>query len=165
MATSIKNNSNTKIYNRNIPSTIMESYFRIVPENSRYQDMNENLQAVNRHHHVIQSSKNHQPYEQSDVFNPGTSAPWAGYLSAVNTESVLRNQIYANSKNNMIDYVPSSQSDLFVSNSQVPFNNNNNNVYSYLQQQDQTFSNTFYNNKIGYMMFNNCTRNQLKDTV
>jgi hypothetical protein len=48
------------------------------------------------------------------VFNPGnTTSPWSGFASNVNTESELRNQIYALQKCSQSVYVPSSKSDLY----------------------------------------------------
>jgi hypothetical protein len=48
------------------------------------------------------------------TFNPGnTTSPWSGFASNVNTESELRNQIYALQKCSQSVYVPSSKSDLY----------------------------------------------------
>lgn len=161
MATSIKNNSNTRIYNRNIPSAILEPQLRNIPESSRYQDMNEQLSAQSRHSQVIQNSKHHQFYHPQSTFNPGSSAPWNGYLSAVNTESVLRNQIHPYSKNDALEYVPSSRSDLYISTTQQ---SQSQNQYSYLNSSNHP-NPVYHDSRIGYMLFNNSTRNQLKDTL
>ena len=53
-------------------------------------------------------------YNVNKVFNPGnTHSPWSGFASNVNTESELRNQIYALQKCSQSVYVPKSNSDLY----------------------------------------------------
>jgi len=50
------------------------------------------------------------------MFNPGNrKAPWSGFTSRVEDESILRNQIYPLQKSNSeTTYVPSSTSDLYL---------------------------------------------------
>jgi hypothetical protein len=54
----------------------------------------------------------YNPYKE---FNPGnTTSPWSGYATNVDTESVLRDQIYAANRCSTKTYVPTSNSDLYV---------------------------------------------------
>ena len=53
-------------------------------------------------------------YNVSQTFNPGTrQAPWSGFVSNINTESILRNQVYALQKCSQASFVPDSSSDLY----------------------------------------------------
>jgi hypothetical protein len=53
-------------------------------------------------------------YNVDEVFNPGnTQSPWSGFASNINTESELRNQVYALQKCSQAVYVPNSNSDLY----------------------------------------------------
>lgn len=118
-----KNNSNSaymrnlaaseRIYERNIPSSVLQPYFSPRALNSKYAM----LPIVEPH------KQNHVPvliqpvYAPCDTFNPGTAtAPWSGYASQVNTESDLRGQIYALQKCDQAAYIPSSQSSLYRNN-------------------------------------------------
>ena len=54
-------------------------------------------------------------YNVNEMFNPGnTQSAWSGFASNVNTESQLRNQVYALQKCSQSVYVPSSNSDLYA---------------------------------------------------
>jgi hypothetical protein len=60
-------------------------------------------------------------FNPETTFNPGTAqAPWSGFYSNINTESILRNQFFALQNCEQAEYVPSSKSDLF--NVHVPEN-------------------------------------------
>jgi hypothetical protein len=99
------------------------------------------------------------------TYNPGNDkGPWSGYASNINHESELRNQIFALQSCAQAAYVPSSKSNLY----QVNWQNKNN-------TQQQPFPDLFKNEKfcpfnpnpnpniIGYALFNNATRQQVKD--
>jgi hypothetical protein len=106
-------------------------------------------------------------YNTTPVFNPGNKkGAWSGYVTNVHTECLLRNQIYALQKFPQADYVPNSNSSLYIS--QIPDSGNtveaiyphlfdNNIIHS---TSSQTKSNTPY---LGNL-FNNDTRQQLKDS-
>ena len=55
----------------------------------------------------------------ANTFNPGDrKGAWSGFTANVNTESILRNQVYALQKAPQAQYAPNSTSDLY--NSTVP---------------------------------------------
>ena len=112
------------------------------------------------------------PYK-SNVFNPGNrKGTWSGFVSNVNTESILKNQIYAIQKFPQAEFAPNSDSDLY--NSTIPvtgvgtaevlypnlFNTNE------IKQDPEYLGNlTKLQNlqNLGNNVFNNHTRQQLKD--
>lgn len=55
----------------------------------------------------------YKTYNQHQQFNPGHDAPYNGYCSQIDTESILFNQIHPLQKAQQSVYVPSSKSDLF----------------------------------------------------
>jgi hypothetical protein len=58
--------------------------------------------------------QNYPIFNTYDNFNPGTGiAPIRGYFAKVDTEAVLRNQIFSNQRFSQNVYVPTSKSDLF----------------------------------------------------
>jgi len=102
-------------------------------------------------------------YDCSKIYHPTNKGPWSGYASNINHESDLRNQFYPLSDCSTNAYIPSSKSSLY----QVKWKNNNN--------VEQPFPNLFKTEKfcpmnpnpepntIGYALFNNATRQQVKD--
>jgi hypothetical protein len=102
-------------------------------------------------------------YNVNKVFNPGnTHSPWSGFAANINTESDLRNQIYALQKCSQSVYVPSSKSDLYTYN----FDTKTQTDPHYLLYQNANFD-SFNPNpdpaKIGTNLFLNSTRTQVKD--
>jgi hypothetical protein len=57
--------------------------------------------------------KKNPNYNITDQFNPGTYAPWSGYMTSIDNESRLRNQFHANQPAAQSKYIPSSSSDLY----------------------------------------------------
>ena len=103
------NTMNERAYSRLIPSQPLQPYLSVAPVQTKYTILpmvNHRTPAKER---VIQ-----QPvYDINSTFNPGTSAPWSGFASEINTESSLRNQVYAIQKCSQAVYVPKSSSDLY----------------------------------------------------
>lgn len=88
---------------------------------------------------------------------------WSRYSNNINTESILRNQVYAIQNAPQAHYVPSSRSDLY--NSTVPNNNNidsNNEPHAALDKEGQ-FQFLPPPVDLGNRLFNNDTRQVLKD--
>lgn len=104
-------------------------------------------------------------FHVNTIFNPGNdTAPWSGYATSVNTESILRNQVYALQKCDQAIYVPSSQSSMFVNNMHYARKDNHANDPFPLLFQDPVLSTsnpTFPS--IGHALFHNATRTQLND--
>jgi hypothetical protein len=157
---SIQKSINDRIYDRNIPSQMLQPYLSVRPVLTKYSMMPivdpRALQDM-----TVPLVK--QPvYNQHNVFNPGTGAPWSGYASNVNTESDLRNQIFALQKCSQSVYVPSSNSDLY----NFTFTNKSTVVN---QPFPDLFKNQVFNSYnpntegIANGIFQNCTRQQLKE--
>jgi len=101
---------NSRISERNIPSTGLRPAFDVRPLSSKYAMM---PILETRPTPTVQI----QPYQQfstETVFNPGNArAPWRGWAERVNLESSLRNQFFALQRNDRAVYVPNSDSDLY----------------------------------------------------
>jgi len=106
----INDETNTRIYTRNVPAQQLQPYFDIKPISTGCCDVFPiaDLREPNNHAYPR--------YDINTMFNPGNrKAPWSGFSSKVMDESILRNQIYPLQKsNNVTTYVPSSTSDLYV---------------------------------------------------
>ena len=121
--------------------------------------------------------KSSQPILRNNIFNneininQDTKYPWNGYVSNINNESILRNQVFALQRSPQSVYVPNSNSDLYISTIRAPT------VDSY---PEQLFPNLFKNiypqtpkpthtppkptPTSTQILFNNDTRQQLKDS-
>tara|TARA_Y100000780_G_C13688823_1_gene418698 strand:- start:3202 stop:3732 length:531 start_codon:yes stop_codon:yes gene_type:complete len=105
-----------RIYARNIPSTTLESQFDPRPVKTRqvifpvldcYASSNTNI--IRR-----------QNYNQSNQFNPGTSAPYSGWATNIDNESKMKRMFRTTQKwCPQTEYIPSSRSDLYISNKNV----------------------------------------------
>ena len=153
----LNNHMNQEIYNRNIPSGIMETQLTPRPVYTKHTilPLVDNAPQIQR--------KSLPAYNIKTTFNPGTSAPWSGYASNINTESMLRNQLYPYRKNDDTHtWVPDTTSDLYnihwkyVPKDNVPFVK----LYEKPIIAPEQFK---YSKQVGYALFNNSTRNQIKD--
>ena len=106
----IHEQTNTRIYDRNIPSQMLQPYLDVRPVLTKYSY----LPIVDPRKEVSTKLIQTPVYNVHQVFNPGnTQSPWSGFASNVNTESVLRNQVFALQKCSQAVYVPPSNSDLY----------------------------------------------------
>ena len=100
---------NERISSRYVPSSQLQMQFSSRPVSTKYATMpilNPRKQA--------KVPINVQPvYQTTEVFNPGSYAPWSGFPTKVDDESKLRNQFFALQKCEQSEYVPSSTSDLY----------------------------------------------------
>lgn len=152
----ITNETNNRIYNRNIPSQPLQPYLDVRPVMTKYSIMpivdprKENNVKLNK----LPS------YNVNNVFNPGNSqSPWSGYN--VNNESILKNQIFALQKCSQSVYVPNSNSDLYKSS--LKPSNDVKQSHDLLFQQYKFCDFNPNPENVGFGLFNNSTRNQLKD--
>ena len=147
-------------YERNIPSQPLQPYLESRPVMTKY-----SLLPVVDPRTPISLPLIQQPtYSPEKIYNPGNSkGPWSGYASNVNSESDLRNQIFALQKCSQATYVPSSNSSLY----NVKWNNNTSNPQPFPNLfKEQRFNPINPNpnpDKIGFALFNNATRQQVKD--
>lgn len=106
-------------------------------------------------------------YDITKVFSPIQSkAPIEGYLHNVNTESSLRNQFFGIQHGAIQSvYIPSSNSDLYRPT--VPFHHNEVvQPFPLLFEKDTyttTGNNQIYNSSIGKNIFNNATKQQMRN--
>jgi len=156
----IQKTTNQRIYDRNIPSQMLQPYLSVRPVMTKYSIM----PIVDPRAPISVPLKQQPVYNPATVFNPGnTQSPWSGYASAVNTESELRNQIYALQACSQSVYVPNSTSDLY----QYSFNPEN--ASKKMQPFTQLFRNEHFEpfnpntENIGNDLFNNYTRQQIRD--
>ena len=149
--------TNTRLYNRNVPSGPVQAYLdvRAVPTKYSY------FPIVDPRKPALVPMQQFPTYHQSTTFLPGnTTSPWSGFATNVNTESELRNQIYALQKCSQSVYVPSSTSDLYqVSVSQQQSNQKNGNQQQTNQQQTHPY--LFEQPVLGQGTINQLTTHQL----
>jgi hypothetical protein len=150
---------NDRIADRNIPSEYLQSYFSNRPVSTKYSK----LPVVDQYKQANVPLVRAQPYNVGKIFNPGNGeAPWSGYASNVDVETILRNQAFALQKGDRAAYIPSSKSDLY-------------NVEVVGRQEQQQFPGLFspqilqpfnpnkYN--LAQDVFYNATRQQLKNVT
>ena len=105
-----KEEDNRRIYDRNIPSAKLQPYLDVRPVMTKYSY----LPIVDPRRQLDTKLNELPTYNINSTFNPGNDmAPWSGFASNINTESILRNQIYALQSCSQSEYVPSSNSDLY----------------------------------------------------
>lgn len=159
-ATQITNEINRKIYDRNIPSQMLQPYLNVRPVMTKYSFM-----PIVDPRAPINVELDQQPvYNVHNVFNPGnTQSPWSGFASNINNESILRNQIYALQKCSQSSYVPESNSDLYNYSFKPEKSGNQYQPFPGLFKKDHF--NEFNPNSINiaHGTFFNHTRQQLKD--
>jgi len=149
---------NQRISTRNIPSSALEPAYSIRPVSTKYAYLP--ILDVRKPSNV--EMKKYEKYNSEKIFNPGNAqAPWNGYSLNVDGESKLRNQFFALQKCEQSNYVPSSKSDLY----EVKVDGNNidqNYPLLFDKQEFDAFNPNTCN--LGSNLFDNCTRQQIKDT-
>jgi hypothetical protein len=150
------NQTNTRIYDRNIPSQVLQPYINVRPVMTKYSYL-PIVEPRKQNTVPLMQAPNFNP---NHTFTPGTNqSPWSGF--SVNVESELRNQIYALQKCSQAVYVPSSRSDLYqVNMMQQP-----------AAQHSLLFQETHFGNFnpnpdskiVGSGIFQNSTRTQILD--
>ena len=152
------NELNERIYERNVPSSTLQPQFGIRPVATKY----ELLPIFDRRMPATVPIKQEVPYNIVATFNPGTAqGPWSGFAGNVNNESILRNQFFALQSNGQSAYVPSSTSDMY----QVNVNSNVivNQPFPSLFSEPALAPFNPDENNIAINMFDNCTRQQIKN--
>jgi len=148
---------NTRIANRNIPSSPLPPQYSIRPTSTKYATM----PILDQRKVATVPANNCQSFSVDTTFNPGTAqAPWTGFASNIHTESVLRNQFFSLQRGDQGVYIPSSNSDLYkVEVSSKPMNQPFPGLF------ESTQFEPFNPNKedVGKQLFQNSTRTQLND--
>jgi hypothetical protein len=158
----IHQQTNQRIYDRNIPSQPLQPYLDVRPVLTKYSYFS----IVDPRKEISVRLEQRPTYNSQQVFNPGnTQSPWSGFASNINKESELRNQIYALQKCSQAVYVPNSSSDLYEYSFQPTPTSINNNTHSLLfaKEKFEQFNPNPAPKIIGSAMFHNSTRAQVKD--
>lgn len=155
----IHKQTNTRIYDRNIPSQILQPYINVRPVMTKYSY----FPIVDPRKQINVPLIQMPTYNIHQVFNPGnTQSPWSGFASNINTESELRNQVYALQKCSQSVYVPRSSSDLYTYKFQTQTKPNPHELL-FRNESFETFNPNPDSNICGSSIFNNNTRCQVKD--
>jgi len=157
-ASQITNANNNRIYDRNIPSHALQPYLNVIPVMTKY-----SIMPIVDPRTPIKTPITKQPiYNTNEVFNPGNrNAPWSGFATNINTESELRNQIFAIQSCSQAVYVPSANSDLY--NFGFTPKNTVQQPFPGLFQKEQFESFNPNPENVGQGLFQNCTRQQIRD--
>lgn len=151
------NELNIRISQRNVPSSNLKPQFSQRPLSSKY----ELFPIFDRRPKPTVPIKCEPIFNPANTFNPGTAqAPWSGFSTNINTESQLRNQYFALQKNDQAEYIPSSSSQLY--NNKV-IGNNVKQRFPGLFEKPNLASFNPNKDEIGYLLFNNGTRQQYKN--
>lgn len=150
---------NVQLYERNVPSAPLQAYLEVRPVATKYSY----FPIVDPRKPISVPMKQLPTYNVHTVFNPGSAeGPWSGFASNVNTESVLRNQVFALQKCSQATYVPSSKSDLYDYSFQPRQTHQPHNML-FAESHFNCFNPNPDNSKVGYSLFFNSTRSQMKD--
>ena len=148
---------------RNSPSKTLQPYLNARPVLTKYSV----LPIVDLRKHIDVPLTQQPTYNIHTTFNPGNDmAPWSGFASNINTESELRNRIYAIQDCTQSVYVPSSKSSLYESkwqNSAQSANMVQPFPELFRHETLPPFNPNQHPKDIGFGLFNNATRQQLKD--
>ena len=156
----IHEQTNTRIYDRNLPSQMLQPYIDVRPVMTKYSYM----PIVDPRKELSVKLQQMPTYNTSAVFNPGnTQSPWSGFAANINLESDLRNQVYALQKCSQAVYVPSSNSDLYVN--AAPNKTGSQQPHSLLFQNERfsDFNPNPDSRIVGSGIFYNSTRTQVKE--
>jgi hypothetical protein len=153
---------NTLIYDRNIPTQIIQPYISVRPVMTKYSILP--IVDPRKPNNVM---LNQLPtYNLEKVFNPGNKmSPWSGYSSNINVESELKGQIFALQSCDQSVYVPKSNSDLY----NYAFKPSNVSLKG--QSHSLLFKEEKYDrfnpipDNMHLSLFNNSTRNQIQDLL
>jgi hypothetical protein len=155
----IHKETNARIYDRNVPSQVLQPYIDFRPVMTKYSY----LPIVDPRKEVQTPLINVATYNVHKVFNPGnTQSPWSGFATNINKESELRNQIYALQKCSQSVYVPNSSSDLYNYKFQTITQPNPHNLL-FQNESFESFNPNPDDNIVGSGLFYNSTRSQVRD--
>jgi len=156
----IHNETNRRIYDRNVPSQMLQQYLDVRPVMTKYS----HFPIVDPRKEVNVRMNQYPTFNPHIMFNPGnTQSPWSGFASNINTESELRNQIYALQKCSQSVYVPGSNSDLYTYSFKPNMNQFQQHNLLFNKDSFDSFNPNPNPKVVGTYMFANPTRAQIKD--
>lgn len=154
------NEINTRIYDRNLPTQLIQPYISVRPVMTKYSI----LPIVDPRKPNLVKMEQMPTYNLEKVFNPGnTVSPWSGYSSNINVESDLKGQIFALQKCDQSVYVPKSNSDLY----KYSFKSSHESLqpHSLLFKEEKFNCFNPISEKYNLSLFNNSTRTQIQDPI
>lgn len=155
----IQKQINQRIYDRNIPSAVLQPYISVRPVMTKYSY----FPIVDPRKKLDVPMKQMPTYNVNKTFNPGNDmSPWSGFSSNINLESELRNQVYALQKCSQAVYVPNSTSDLYDYTFKTVKQPNPHDLL-FKSDSFSSFNPNPNADVIGVGIFNNNTRCQVKD--
>lgn len=102
---------NKRIYERNISNKHLDVLYPLIPYSTKFQKFPTTPTMQN----IDTNISNKLDYNYSAGMHPGTSrGPIQGFMQNVDFESSLRNQFFALQKCDQSNFVPNSNSDLYV---------------------------------------------------
>ena len=153
---------NSRISNRNIPSEALEPAIFARPVSTKFMI----FPLVDDRKPANVPLKTYPIFNLSKNFNPGTApAPWSGYAANINIDSSLRNQYFALQKASQAAFIPSSKSLLYNMYWPQTHNSNSYNLDKKNQNEFSKFNPNPDEKVVGNLLFNNDTRNQIKNIV
>jgi len=156
----IHNQTNDRIYDRNIPSNPLQPYLNVRPVMTKYAF----FPIVDQRTKCDVKLQKMPTYNPHTVFNPGNAmAPWSGYNP--NIESELRNQIFALQKCNQAVYVPKSTSDLYVNTFLTKGHSQQPHALLFEKPTFNPFNPNQNTKNVGTNIFMNATRQQHKEGI
>ena len=147
---------NSRIAQRNFPSSKLQPLFDPRPVQTRYVTMPtiDNIKPANN---FIENLPTYNIYK---TFNPGSRAPFSGYAHAIDQDSRLKNIFFPLQKCPQSDFIPDTESDLYHYNMMIhPIRMTHNLLFN-----KEDFD-SFDPNKcrVGEKMFHNHTQFQTKN--
>ena len=148
-----------RLYDRNIPSHQMGQAYFARPVDT-YATV---FPMLDCHKQSTVNKAVFPPYSQTKMFNPGQAAPYEGYSTNVDIESILHNSFHPTQKCVQSKFIPSSNSDMYNSSYLIPASQpikmTNNLLFK--KERFDAFNPNQCN--LGYKLFNNHTRVQTKN--
>ena len=150
---------NNRLYNRNTTSAPVNMQYSIRGTPTRYVHMP--ILGCNKQPTVKNTI--HPNYNVNSMFTPSSSLPFNGYQDNIDVETKLRGTIFPLQSCPQAKYIPSSKGDLY-NNSYLTATNNPVAMTNNLLFNEEKFKEFDPNTcNLGYQLFDNHTRVQLRD--
>jgi len=107
----INNQTNERVYDRNLPSNTLQPYFSLRPTQTKFTKL---MTSTAPPSSTVPLQKVPQYSPQSTFFPANANAPWSGFSGNIDVESDMRNQFFALQSCPQATYVPESSSDLYT---------------------------------------------------
>jgi hypothetical protein len=160
---------NQRVYMRNLPSGPLRPSFSNRPVSTKYTHFqtytHSNSQSTTNENQTHTNLQYPIVYHPSRIYQAGASrGVWEGFARHVDDETILRNQHILLSKEDVNQWVPSSQSDLYQSPNTYSQQRQENQPFPHLWREEQfnSFQPNLHKEHLGTHLWANHTRQQLK---